>query len=345
MIFYSSKISILVVLLSAITVLSSCRRKSEDFSHIDKAVTVEFIRLGNSPFGNRHTYVGKIESAQQTQLSFRNGGVLRNLYVSVGSRVKKGDLIAVTDSTTAYNALLSARASLREATDAYERLRLVHDNKAINEAQWMEMQTRFEQAVSIEAIAANELAACRITAPFSGVITSCEVANGETILPGQTVVTLSDMTNMQARFSVPESEWSQLREKQHIDVEVPACNRTFTAVVNTKKPSANMLTHTYTLTAQINDAEHAGLLSGMVCKVYCPTDDKQGIIVPANCIHTRREGQALWTVRNLKAHRQIISVSEYVKDGVIIRGELQAGDSIITSGYQKLYEGCPVKVP
>ena len=82
----------------------------------------------------------------------------------------------------------------------------------------------------------------------------------------------------------------------------------------------------------------------MVCKVHCSDAEGQGIVVPAQCIHTRLEGQALWLVRNLTAHRQLISVSEYVKDGVLVEGGLQAGDTIITSGYQKLYEGCPVKL-
>ena len=126
-------------------------------------------------------------------------------------------------------------------------------------------------------------------------------------------------------------------------MEVPACNTTAAALIREKKPSANPLTHSYTVTARIRSTGN-GLLPGMVCKIHCDIDSLQGLIVPANCIHTRPEGQALWKVSNGKAQRQIVTVREYVRNGVVASGGLSIGDTIITSGYQQLYENCPVKI-
>jgi len=52
----------------------------------------------------------------------------------------------------------------------------------------------------------------------------------------------------------------------------------------------------------------------------------------------------VWVINNGRAERRLIHVDEFVKNGVLVSNGLQAGDTIVTMGYQKLFVGAKVKV-
>ena len=80
----------------------------------------------------------------------------------------------------------------------------------------------------------------------------------------------------------------------------------------------------------------------MVAKIRINSAALSGIVVPASCVQTVANGLAVWTVKNGKSYRSIIEVSDFVKNGVLVQKGLENGDTIITVGYQKLYNGAKV---
>ena len=54
------------------------------------------------------------------------------------------------------------------------------------------------------------------------------------------------------------------------------------------------------------------------------------------------EGPTVWIKEKGTAVRRNIRIDGYVADGVRVTEGLQAGDSLIIEGYQKLYKGCKV---
>ena len=75
----------------------------------------------------------------------------------------------------------------------------------------------------------------------------------------------------------------------------------------------------------------------MVCKVTLDQPGTAGFIVPAKCVQTRPEGLSVWVVKNGKAQHRIITSSEFVANGVLVSSGLNPGDTVITTGIQKLY--------
>ena len=80
----------------------------------------------------------------------------------------------------------------------------------------------------------------------------------------------------------------------------------------------------------------------MVAKIRLNSVALSGIIVPASCVQTVSDGLAVWALKNGKSYRRIIEVSDFVKNGVLVSKGLNHGDTIVTVGYQKLYNGAKV---
>ncbi len=117
-------------------------------------------QLATDGIGQGRTYVGIVEENTATAVSFTTLGVVRRVYVKEGQYVSKGQLLAEIDATNASNSVDAAqastsqagdmvaqsRATYAQAKDAYERMKMLHDNGSLPEIKWIEAQTRLQQA-------------------------------------------------------------------------------------------------------------------------------------------------------------------------------------------------------
>ena len=189
--------------LVATVALAGCSHKTEQKEKAPTRVKTEVV-VAAATTGSR-TYVGIIEETASTAVSFTGMGTVRRVYVNEGQAVGRGQLIAEMDDTQARNMLAAAEAQSRQAEDALVRYSQLHEQGSMTDAQWVEIQSKVEQARSQLAIAKKNLADCRLVAPVGGVIGRKNVSAGETAMPSQAVVTIVDISAVKVKFSVPES--------------------------------------------------------------------------------------------------------------------------------------------
>lgn len=283
------------------------------------------------------TYVGEVEENLSVAASFPTGGRVERVYVREGDRVREGQTLVVVNSATAQNAYNSAKATLQQAEDAYNRLKKVYEQGSLAEVKWVEMQTTLEKARSMEQIARKQLDDCTLKAPISGVVGACNAKAGGSLLPGEPAVTLLDMGSVSVTFSVPESEIGSVKVGEEAYVLVPALNnKLLTGKITERSMTASKVSHSYQVKIAFANPDKS-LLPGMVCKVMLDQPDNQGFVVPAKCVQTRPEGLSVWVVENGRAQHRLITSSQFVANGVLVTSGLQPGDTIITEGLQKLY--------
>jgi multidrug efflux pump subunit AcrA (membrane-fusion protein) len=55
------------------------------------------------------------------------------------------------------------------------------------------------------------------------------------------------------------------------------------------------------------------------------------------------EGNTVWVIENGTAQHRTIVVGDFIRNGVVVKEGLSAGDTVITAGQQKLFTGAKVK--
>lgn len=290
------------------------------------------------------TYVGTIESEQSIPMVFPLGGEIKEIYVHNGQKVKKGQLIAKVDETTAKSLHESALATLHQAEDGYERLKTVHEGGGISDVRWVQMETDLEKARQAEISAKDHLDKCALHALMDGVITSMDWTIGQTLRPTEVFAMLIDMNCLRVKFSVPEKEVCNIQPGDLATATVPALNDCqLNLKISDKNMNANPMGHTYKVNGSITGGSCIeSLLPGMVAKVQTISSGISGIVIPSECVMTRENGLCVWVNDDGKAHRRTIEVGDYVKNGVMVSNGLANGDRVITQGYHKLYEGASV---
>ena len=333
--------TLLITALSAL-LLIGCGNKKAQKQTFDPILPVEISVISQSNDNNLRNYVGTTKSEMELPVSFPLGGKLTGIYVKNGQHVKKGTVIARVDATSAKSIHDAALATLNQAEDGYNRLKQVHDEGGIPDVRWVQMETDLEKARQTEITARKHLNECTLIAPQEGFISMDKHTTGENMLPTTPFCRIIDMNKMIVEFSVPEKEIGIIQIGDKAEASFPGLNNlTKTLEIIDKSFVSNPMGHTYTIKAKV-PVENKDILPGMVAKIKLSLSEALGIVVPSSCVLTMPEGADVWTVKNGKAYRRNIKVGGFVKNGVVVESGLESGDTIITVGYQKLYNGAKV---
>ena len=292
------------------------------------------------------SYVGIVEEREATAVSFTGMGVVRRVLVSEGQAVGRGQLIAEMDNTQARNMLSGAEAQMAQANDALARYKMLHDAGSLPEVQWVEIQSKVAQAKSQLAIAKKNLADCRLVAPVSGIIGKKNVGAGETAMPSQAVVTILDISTVKVKVAIPETEMNAISPSTPSVVSVEAVQERMPGGRIEKGVVADALTHSYDVRINVKNP-HRKLLPGMVANVRftattTPQANQQSL--PVTAVQKSADGSLfVWTIsKDSTAHRTPVSIGETLGNRIVITDGLQAGQRVVTEGYQKLSEGTKV---
>ena len=199
-------------LLSVVFVLSGCSGSQKE-GRDSKEIPVEIVKVAKTVPADTRNYVGTVEEVVSSSISFQVMGNVERVLVGEGQKVREGQLLAVLDKATLENAYNASAASLRQAEDAYARMRTLHENKSLPDMKWVEVESKLEQARSMERISRKNLEDRNLYAPFGGVIGKRMVEAGENVQPGQPVFSLLRIETVNVKIAVPENEVATLGDQ------------------------------------------------------------------------------------------------------------------------------------
>jgi len=227
---------------------------------------VQIATVGRHDLQAKVSANGKVQAQRKVDISATIPGQVTHLAVKEGDRVKKGQLLLQIDpvspraqarsaqfSTEALQRdLQSAEASLVQAKADYQRAEGNHKAGIIADADVERARTamataeaavqairqRIEQSRATFEGARDLLAKTTVQAPMDGVITAKRVEEGEVAVigiqnsPGTVLLTISDMSVVEAEMEVDETSIPAVKPGQEARVRIDAYpNRTFVGVV------------------------------------------------------------------------------------------------------------------
>ena len=332
-----------ILLFPLLLLLLGCEERKEQKQNFYSVIPIEYEVVGQSSEEVYRNYVGAVSSEVEIPLVFVYGGTLVELYVHNGQAVRQGDIIAKVDDTSAKSLHETALATLRQAQDGYERLKKVYDDGGISEVRWVQMETDLEKARQSEISTRKHLEQCTLYASQDGVISMDKHLVGENVSPMRTFCRIIDLRKMNVEFSVPEREIQFVKKGDVAFADIPSLGlKNIELEVVDKSIVANSFGHTYDVKTRVVSDNAKEILPGMVAKIRMTATALSGIVIPSSCVQTVADGIAVWVVENGKTFRRNIVPSDFVKNGVIVKSGLNHGDTIVTAGYQKLYNGAKV---
>ncbi|RKY79909.1 hypothetical protein DRQ07_05940 [candidate division KSB1 bacterium] len=175
-----------LVIILILSTVAGCSNSKKDNNIKGKVVPVEILVADKGEIEQRFEFTGTIDTWKKLNLLPDVGGKISKIYVNIGDRVNKGDVLAELDQITFKLRLEQAEAGAAVANAAfasaernYKRALKLKQEGSMSIQQFEQIETGYESAKAQlkSATAALDLAKWQIDvsiikAPFSGVITA-----------------------------------------------------------------------------------------------------------------------------------------------------------------------------
>jgi RND family efflux transporter MFP subunit len=321
---------------------------------------VKTIALAPKPIPQSSEFVATIQSLRSTTIQPQVEGLVREILVRAGDRVRPGQPLLQIDADrqqAIVSALESQRAA-READLAYGKQQLARIQK-LNEAGAVS-RADLDQAESVDKNAAAQLAAVqsqireaqvelqyyRVTAPTAGVIGDISIRQGDRITPSTLITTIDQPEGLEAYISVPLERAMDLKPGLTVELLDNAGDITASNPITFIAPRADDATQSVLVKVTLRRMP-AGLRVRQYVRARIIWSTEPGLTVPVVAVN-RIAGQYFVFVAEPAAQSFVARQKAVTLDGVlgedyIVRGGIAAGDRVIVSNVQKIGDGAPVK--
>ena len=284
---------------------------------------------------------GVVEAVQQADLSAQTSGRVSEVDADVNDHVLAGAVLLRLTAVEQQAGANTARAQLRAAEAAAVAAESSYTRYAALGAKQYVSRLQVDQvrAARDAAVAARDAARAQLTqagqqaeytvvrAPFAGIVSARRVEPGESIAPGQPLMSVYAPGALRIQVQVPQSEAAAIRAANKARV-VLADGRAVDAVTVTVFPAADPATHSVAVRLTLPALADAPQ-PGVTAKVVFPIGAGSGVLqIPDRALVQRGEVSGVYVLTGNRLSLRQLRLGQRVGGQVEVLAGLQGGETI-----------------
>jgi HlyD family secretion protein len=265
-------------------------------------------RTGKAEMGDLKivvTATGTLQADTTVQVGTQVSGIIDKILVDFNSIVRKGQVVALLDTTylaasveDASSSMYRAQVQVNLTKRNYERNKQLFDEKVIAQSDYDQSLSDYETAQGNARSAKSALDRAKINlkyativAPVSGVVISRNVDRGQTVAASFSTPTLfaiaNDLTKMQVQASIDEADIGKILVGQDVSFTVDAYpDLTFNGTVRQIRLQPTVLQNVvnYTVIIDVPNPD-LKLMPGMTANITVKIQEAPGVLkIPASAL-------------------------------------------------------------
>jgi multidrug efflux system membrane fusion protein len=303
---------------------------------------------------NLLTAVGDLAAVHQVNVTSDVNGRITDILFKAGASVKEGTpLVQLFDGPEQAD-LSSFKAQATMAQLSLERAKQLASRQFSPQAVVDQAQSAFDQAnagiARTQAVISQKL----VRAPFDGELGVRKVEVGQYLTAGTQIVSLTDLSNLFANFTMPEKDSGQLQVGQVVRIKVDAYpGKLFEGKITTIEPQVSTDTRNIRVQATIPNPDKI-LKPGMFTSTTVVLPDKPAVVtVPETAVDYTLYGDSVFLITekkeadgktSLTATRTFVQTGNRIEGRVEILKGLKPDDRVVAVGQLKLQSGSAVTI-
>jgi multidrug efflux system membrane fusion protein len=303
---------------------------------------------------NLLTAVGDLAAVHQVNVTSDVSGRITDIMFTPGATVKAGSPLVQLFDGPEQGDLASFKALATGAQMALDRAKQLAARQFGPQSTVDAAQATYDQAnagiAKTEAIISQK----RVRAPFDGELGVRHVEVGQFLTAGTQIVSLTDLSELYANFTVTEKDSAQLKVGHTVRIVVDAYpGRAFEGKITAIEPQISTDTRNIRVQATIANPDHI-LKPGMFATTTVVLPDKPAVVtVPETAVDYTLYGDSVFLITEKKeddGKTSLTAVRTFVRTGNRINGRaeilsgLKAGDRVVAVGQLKLQTGAAVAI-
>src|ERR1700694_1634853 len=303
---------------------------------------------------NLLTAVGDLAAVHQVNVTSDVNGRITDIMFTAGASVKQGDPLVQLFDAPDQGDLASFKAQATVAQLSLDRAKQLAARQFGPQATVDSAQSAYDQAnagiAKTQAIISQKL----VRAPFDGELGVRHVEVGQFLTAGTQIVSLTDLSELYANFTVTEKDSGNLKVGQTVRVLVDAYpGRTFEGKITAIEPQIATDTRNIRVQATLDNPDHI-LKPGMFATTTVVLPDKPAVVtVPETAVDYTLYGDSVFLITEKKeddGKTSLAVVRTFVRTGNRVNGRaeilsgLKPGDRVVAVGQLKLQSGAAVTI-
>ena len=296
---------------------------------------------------------GNVKTKQNVLVYPEMPGILNEVYVKEGQKVKKDQILATIDDGGLSQQLLLLKSNEQLAKTTFERQKRLWDQKIGSEIQYLQAKTSYDSQKNATKQLKKQLGKFTIRAPFSGIIDDVFKEKGTVVAPGPgaEIFRIINLSNMFIETDVPESYISSIKKNKMVEVNFPILGRSYDSSIRQVGNFINPSNRTFRIEVGIPNLD-GEIKPNLTAKLRLNDySNSNAILIPQSIISENAKGQQfIYVVKDNKeknqvyAERLVIETGKTNGDFIEVTKNLDANVEVILEGARSVNNGQVVKV-
>ncbi|OSZ80995.1 hypothetical protein CAP36_07095 [Chitinophagaceae bacterium IBVUCB2] len=328
---------------------------------VKKLVSADTLRIQD--FSHYIELQGKIDAEGMAYVAPSGpGGQVKAVFVKLGSRVSKGQLVLKLDDAMARQQVVAAqqqtgvlKARLAQAQTVYERYQNLWKQNIGAEIQVINakadvdaLQSQLNAAQAQVRMAQEQANMSNVYAGISGVVDEMNVKVGEFFSPQSAAmpgagIRIVNSGNLKIVTNVPDNYITKVKKGDKVEVVVAESGKPpYQSIISVVGASINPTTRSFTVEAKLPSDPWLKPNQIATMKIL-DYSAKAATAVPINVVQSDEKNKYVYVIEKsgdkMVARKKIVTVGEAYNGLIEIKSGLTGGELIITEGYQTVYDG------
>ena len=281
---------------------------------------------------------GELLPFQQSKIAFEITGRISSIYVDIGDRVKKDEMLAKLDDSEVNANLEQAVARLDLANQVLNRFEDLRKKGLISIQDFDKAKSEYLVAKSQVKFFEVKKSQTILRAPYDGFIQNRFVDEGTVINGSNPILEILDANKVEAHVSIPENLVNNLEVSNDYVFEIGQEK----AIGKFKRlaPMSASGSNSRLAIFEFTDFFIPGSVIDLIIKIR---KSEQGVWLPINSLSQSEQG--LWSVYTVsddgsnRVEKDLVRILHFENNYAYVSGTLKNGDLVILGGLSKIIEG------
>lgn len=289
---------------------------------------------------------GNFIPVQQLNFSSENSGRIISVLADEGSRVSKGQVLAVIKADQLNVDVESAQAAYQNAVADKQRYENAFRTGGVTQQQVDQARLALSNAEARLSQARLKVSDTYIRSSINGIVNKRFIEPGAVVSPGTQLFELVDISRLKLQVTVSEAVVAQVKEGDQVNIRVSVFpDKEYTGRISFIAPKADA-TLNFPLEIELNSNPEQLVRAGMYgTAIFKAPARNSAILIPRSAfVGSVNSNQVFVVTKDSTASLRKIIAGRVLGDRVEVLQGLNQGDQVITSGQINLNEGTRISI-
>lgn len=332
-------VGLLTVAILVGVLLNTCNsNKNADNQEEDEKVKIKVEQVFQKEIDMLYDYTAIVQAEAVNNIAPTIPGRIDKIYVEVGSRVSKGQLLVQMDA----NSLTQAKSKLDNLETTFKRINELYKVGGVSKSDWEAQQTALDVA---QTAYQNLKDNTQLISPISGVVSLRNYDSGD-LYAGNPILQVQQIRPVKLRINVSEMQYTKIKEGMEAKVKIEVYdNEEFIGKVSLVYPTIDPRSHTFPVEITIPNTDEK-IRPGMYAKVSINMGKNNHVLVPDVSI-VKQQGSGdryVYVYKDGKVSYNKVVIGRQIGDMYEIISGVEDGDFVATTTLSKLNNGMEVEL-